>query len=155
MAKHVKSVRPTRIEETAGGVVVRMIKGIFHCLVIRDRYGHWGLPKGHLEHGEDSEQAALREVKEETGLSDLQMGSRLGVADWGFRTKGGSIHKLATFYLMYSEVGRPVPEFKEGITECTWVPLHEAHDKITYENLCGVLQEAQRIGSGIGSGPKD
>ena len=62
-----------------------MIEGIIQCLVIRDRYGQWGLPKGHLEDGESSKQAALREVNEETGLSDLELSEQLGVTDWSFR----------------------------------------------------------------------
>ena len=140
----------SRVEQTAGGVVVRMIEGVIHCLVIRDRYGRWGLPKGHLERGESSKQAALREVKEETGLSDLELGLQLGVTDWSFRDKGGVVHKSGTFYLIYSEKGDPMPEFEEGITECVWVPAHEACSKINYQNLHQIVQEAQRVLAGIG-----
>ncbi len=140
----------SRVNRTAGGVVARMIEGVIHCLVIRDRYGQWGLPKGHLEHGESSKQAALREVNEETGLSDLELGIQLGVTDWSFRTESGVVHKSGTFYLMYSEEGDPKPEFEEGITECVWVPAHEACSKINYQNLHQIVQEAQRVLAGIG-----
>ena len=140
----------SRVEQTAGGVVVRMIEGVIHCLVIRDRYGRWGLPKGHLERGESSKQAALREVNEETGLSDLELGLQLGVTDWSFCDKGGVVHKSGTFYLIYSERGDPMPEFEEGITECVWIPAHEACSKINYQNLHQIVQEAQGVLSGIG-----
>ena len=142
------------VKRTAGGVVVRLIKDVVHCLVIRDRYGQWGLPKGHLEHGESSEQAALREVNEETGLTNLELSLQLGVTDWSFRAKGGVVHKSGTFYLMYSEEGDPMPELEEGITECVWVPTSEACNKINYQNLHQIVQEAQRVLTGPGFGPK-
>ena len=129
-----------------------MIEGIIHCLVIRDRYGQWGLPKGHLEDGESSKQAALREVNEETGLSDLELSEQLGVTDWSFRAKGGVVHKSGTFYLMYSEEGDPMPQLEEGITKCVWVPAHEACSKINYKNLHQILQKAQRVLTRIGFG---
>ena len=129
-----------------------MIEGIIQCLVIRDRYGQWGLPKGHLEDGESPKQAALREVNEETGLSDLELSEQLGVTDWSFRAKGGVVHKSGTFYLMYSEEGDPMPQLEEGITECVWVPAHEACSKIKYKNLHQILQKAQRVLTRIGFG---
>ena len=129
-----------------------MIEGIIQCLVIRDRYGQWGLPKGHLEDGESSKQAALREVNEETGLSDLELSEQLGVTGWSFRAKGSVVHKSGTFYLMYSEEGDPMPQLEEGITECVWVPAHEACSKIEYKNLHQILQKAQRVLTRIGFG---
>ena len=142
----------SRVQRTAGGVVIRMIEGIIHCLVIRDCYGQWGLPKGHLEDGESSKQAALREVNEETGLSDLELSEQLGVTGWSFRAKGSVVHKSGTFYLMYSEEGDPMPQLEEGITECVWVPAHEACSKIKYKNLHQILQKAQRVLTRIGFG---
>ena len=132
--------------------MIRMIEGIIHCLVSRDRYGQWGLPKGHLEDGESSKQAALREVNEETGLSDLELSEQLGVTGWSFRAKGSVVHKSGTFYLMYSEEGDPMPQLEEGITECVWVPAHEACSKIKYKNLHQILQKAQRVLTRIGFG---
>jgi hypothetical protein len=51
---------------------------------------------------------------------------------------------------MYSDEGDPMPEFEEGITECVWVPAHEACSKIDYQNLHKIVQEAQRVLAGIG-----
>ena len=61
--------RKARIEHSSGGVVARRVDGSVHLLLIRDPYGKWGLPKGHVENGESSFEAALREVREETGLA--------------------------------------------------------------------------------------
>ena len=71
MSEPLRVLEHKEVRRTAGGIVVRVIDGILHCLLILDRYGKWGLPKGHLEDGETLEQAALREVEEETGLAIL------------------------------------------------------------------------------------
>lgn len=136
---------PPTVETSAGGVVVRAIDGIVHALVIRDPYRKWGLPKGHAEDGETRGQAALREVREETGLLDLSLGEELVTIDWIFRAEGRKIHKYATFYLMYSEEGEPVPEKGEGITACEWVALDVVHERISYDNASEVVRIAQRI----------
>jgi 8-oxo-dGTP pyrophosphatase MutT (NUDIX family) len=129
-------------------VVLRRIRGKLHALLIRDPYGNWGLPKGHLETGEESPEAGLREVSEETGLRDLDLGPRLRTIDWYFRMKGHLIHKHCTFFLMTSDAGEPVPEVEEGITECRWVPLLEAIDKVEYENAREVVRDAARLALG-------
>ena len=55
-------------ETSAGGVVYRLHDGHALFLLIRDSYQNWGFPKGHLESGERAEEAALREVREETEI---------------------------------------------------------------------------------------
>ncbi len=89
--------RKARIEHSSGGVVARHMDGAVHLLLIRDPYGKWGLPKGHVEDGESSREAALREVREETGLTGLDAGPSLGTIDWYFRFKGELVHKFCDF----------------------------------------------------------
>lgn len=132
-----------RVERSAGGVVVRVIDGEPRVLVIRDPYQNWGLPKGHLETGEGSVEAAAREVREETGLADLTLGPELATIDWYFRSDGKLVHKFCAFYLMESVSGDPVPEAGEGITECVWMTLDEAAARISYDNARDVVNAAR------------
>ena len=134
-----------KVETCAGGVVLRTLEGVVHALLIRDPYKKWGLPKGHTEGGESPPETALREVGEETGLEDLELGAELVTIDWHFHAGGRRIHKFATFFLMYSEVGEPVPERGSGITDCEWVPLERAHEKISYGNAREVMKVAERV----------
>lgn len=134
-----------RVERSAGGVVVRRVGDVLNALVIRDPYGNWGLPKGHLENGESSGEAALREVAEETGLDGLRLGPELATIDWYFRASGKLIHKFCAFYLMASDAGDPVPEEAEGITECVWLSLDDAEARITYDNAREVVRVARDI----------
>ena len=124
-------------------MVVRTIDGEPRVLVIRDPYQNWGLPKGHLEPGEGSGDAAAREVREETGLSDLELGPELATIDWYFRSDGKLVHKFCAFYLMESATGDPVPEAGEGITECVWMSLDEAAARISYDNARDVVNAAR------------
>lgn len=126
-------------------MVVRFIEGEAHVLVIRDPYQNWGLPKGHLENGEGSGDAAVREVREETGLADLALGQELATVDWYFRAGDKLIHKFCAFYLMTSAEGEPVPELAEGITECVWLPLAEAANRISYDNAREVVNVAREV----------
>ena len=129
-------------EVSAGGVVYRVEDGRALFLLIRDSYRNWGFPKGHLEKSELPEAAALREVSEETGLTDLVLRGELSTIDWHFRFRGKLIHKICHFFLMESENAATSPQREEGITACKWVPIDEALALISYANAREVLQRA-------------
>ena len=139
-------------ERSAGGVVTRRIDGAIYFLLIRDPYGKMGLPKGHVENGETAEDAALREVGEETGLTGVVMGPSLGTTDWYFRFEGRLIHKYCQYFLMGSQFGEPEPEREEGITECRWFPLDEVVAEVAYDNAREVVRVARQL---VDSGAAD
>jgi 8-oxo-dGTP pyrophosphatase MutT (NUDIX family) len=134
-----------KLETSAGGVVYRVSDGRPLFLLIRDSYGNWGFPKGHLEPGEETESAALREVREETGLVALELRGALEPIDWYFRFRGRLIHNVCHFFLMESASSETQPQRAEGITECTWVPFEEAESLISYANARAVLRRAHEM----------
>ena len=114
-------------------------------LLIRDSYGNWGLPKGHLERGERAASAAEREVREETGLADVRVISPIATIQWRFRFRGTLVHKRCEFFLMESESEATRPQKAEGITACRWTPMTEALEIIGYDNARDVLRQAQTL----------
>lgn len=113
-------------------------------LLIRDPYENWGLPKGHVERGETPAEAALREVREETGIGTLELLEPLDTIDWFFREGTDLIHKYCHFFLMETAMEATRPQLEEGITECIWLPLDDALRTLTYDNARAVLATAGR-----------
>ncbi|MBI4512962.1 MAG: NUDIX domain-containing protein [Gemmatimonadetes bacterium] len=135
----------TRVERSAGGVVYRWGPAGVELLVIRDGYGNWGLPKGHVEGEEDPLQAALRECEEEAGLASLVPRGSVGTIDWYFRRAGRLIHKFCDFYLLEAPAGaEPHPQRDEGISEAVWLLAEAALERITYENTRELGRRAVR-----------
>ena len=134
-----------REETSAGGVVYRLVDGAPLYLLIRDSYRNWGFPKGHVEEGERPDGAALREVSEETGLSDLAMRGLIETIDWHFRFRGKLIHKICHFYLMETGESLTSPQRTEGITACRWLPFDAAEELISYANARDVLRKASAL----------
>lgn len=132
-------------EKSAGGVVVRFQESVPRFLLIKDGYGHWGFPKGHLERGEPAATAALREVMEETGLRQVSLLGAIAAIEWRFRFRGRLIQKHCEFFLMESPSGETKPQKAEGITDCRWATISEAHALLDYENARGVLRQADAM----------
>ena len=144
-----------RQETSAGGVVIRIADGEPRYLLIRDSYQNWGFPKGHIEDGEAPEAAAIREVREETGLAEVTVRGAIATIDWFFRFRGQLIHKVCHFFLMETTSSSTCPQRTEGITACWWTRFDEADGVIAYANARGVLHRARDmvVGSSAPAGP--
>jgi 8-oxo-dGTP diphosphatase len=108
----------------AGGLVLREGKVL---VVHRPKYDDWSLPKGKLDEGEDFEQAALREVREETGLR-CALGRAVG--DTTYRDNKDR-DKLVRYFEMQPDGGEFTPN--DEVDEVRWVPLAEAPGVLSYE----------------------
>src|SRR3981081_2886839 len=104
----------TRNEHSSGGAVIDLRDGApFVAMIATRGRTSWGLPKGAVSAGETSEQAALREVQEETGL-DAEIIARLDTIEYFFRAGDTLIKKSVDFYLMHYVGGTLTPQPSEG-----------------------------------------
>ncbi len=109
--------------EAAGGMVLNT-KGE---LLLMYRRGKWDMPKGKLDEGETIKACALREVKEETGLTHLKVGRKLQITYHTYAIKGKNVIKPSHWYFMkYDGNEVPIPQTEEDITEVRWVNKKEA-----------------------------
>ncbi|MGI9196689.1 MAG: NUDIX hydrolase [Candidatus Nanopelagicales bacterium] len=130
-----RRTRVPKVEETsAGGLVIDRSGSEPKAVLIarHDRRGRlvWSLPKGHLEEGETPEDAALREVQEETGITGRIL-VPLGVIDFWFMAENRRIHKTVHHYLMEASGGELSDEDAE-VVEVAWVPLAGIRDRLAY-----------------------
>jgi ADP-ribose pyrophosphatase YjhB (NUDIX family) len=126
-----------RVDEVSAGGLVIDHSGKNGLLIGRidhkDASGQrilWSLPKGHIEEGETPEQAALREVAEETGIESAIERS-LGVIDFWFMAGGKRIHKTVHHYLFRETGGKLAPQESE-VDEVGWFPLSEIVERLAY-----------------------
>lgn len=127
--------------EAAGGIVQHTNTSY---LMIK-RFGVWDFPKGKIEKGESSSEAALREVREETGVGNLQIINELPMTFHIYRYKSKWIVKRTFWYLMQSDFnGDLKPQLEEDIHEAVWVPKRDVSKylKNTYASLRELVHES-------------
>ena len=138
---------PRSDEISAGGLVVdRSLAEPAAALIGRfDRRGRllWSLPKGHLEEGETREQAAIREVEEETGIRGSVV-APLGTIRYWFVAEGRRVHKTVHHYLMDATGGELSDEDAE-VVAVAWVPLSKLGARLAYADERKIADTAVRI----------
>jgi len=136
-------------KEFSAGAVIFKKEGldILFLVIYSKRNGIWGFPKGHLEKNETDKEAAIREIKEETGISDLKFME-------GFEEKtiyetvsrrppfkGQRIEKYVTYFLCET-TGQDVGVDGREISDYKFLPLDEAGKLIRFGNLKEILRRA-------------
>ncbi len=129
-------------KQTRSGIYVALLK---------DSFGKWTFPKGHVRRGETNEQGASREIREEMGIRDLRLKMPLGSIDIWFRDryvyKGRLIHKYIHYFLFEtpSYTKLRMPNQKPGgemIQAVRWFPLAEVQTTSTYKDMKPIIKKA-------------
>lgn len=146
----------TRLEISAGGVIYRRRPGTAEVCLIATQGGRaWQLPKGIIEDGERPEDAARREVEEETGLRGDLLRSLEKIEYWYVWEEGGQrtrIHKYVYFFL-FRCTGGSTDDHDHEVDDACWFPLAEAQRRLSFENERRVLRIAtEPIEAGAGEG---
>src|SRR3989442_4321615 len=122
----------TRNEHSSGGAVISFREGMpFVAMIATRGRTRWGLPKGAVAEGETSEAAALREVREETGL-EAKIIQPLDTIEYFFRAGDTLIRKRVDFYLMQHTGGTLTPQLSE-VDDTQWVPLSKAIEPSSFD----------------------
>ena len=103
----------------------------------------WSLPKGHIEEGESPEQAAVREVQEETGI-ESEIYKSLGVIDFWFMAGGKRIHKTVHHFLFKAKGGRMAPQVSE-VDDVRWFPLDEIVERLAYPDEKKLIARSKEL----------
>ena len=126
-----------RVDEvSAGGLVIDATKTKGLLIGRRDHKDAtgqrilWSLPKGHIEEGETPEQAAIREVAEETGITS-EIERSLGVIDFWFMAGGKRIHKTV-HHFQFKETGGLLAAQESEVDEVGWFPLADIVGLLAY-----------------------
>jgi 8-oxo-dGTP pyrophosphatase MutT (NUDIX family) len=116
--------------------------------------GHWNFPKGHLEAGETRKEAAVRELREETGLEPERFfDEELAEISYSFYRKEELASKRVVYFLGLVDPGSGVTLSSEHL-DCRWLTYRDALDLITYENDREVLARAGKELEEVGDGRK-
>jgi len=132
------------MEERSAGAVVYRNGDDGRIYLLLQNAGRWDFPKGGVEKGESEVQTVMREVDEETGLTDLEIvpGFRK-VIEYFYRRNGKNIHKQVTYLLGETKEERVEISFEhQGFG---WFPYGEALDRASYDNSKVTLKEAEQF----------
>jgi 8-oxo-dGTP pyrophosphatase MutT (NUDIX family) len=120
---------------SAGGIVIRFADSIPQLILGRRKRENegetWTLPKGTPEPGETTEETALREVREETGLT-VRIVSPLDDIEYGFVRNGTRIHKTVHYFIMEPTGGR-LEDHDREFEEVRWISFGEAPAMLSFE----------------------
>jgi 8-oxo-dGTP pyrophosphatase MutT (NUDIX family) len=134
-------------EFSAGGLVIRNFRGTPHLAVVRVRDEILALPKGHPEPGESMQDAALREVREETGLETEAL-EKLGDIRYWYARDGDRVLKVVSFFLFRYRSGR-LADHDHEVEDALWIPLEEAPARLAYRGEKEMAESAlSRVGRG-------
>jgi 8-oxo-dGTP diphosphatase len=132
----------TEHHRSAGGLVVEAGR----ILLISTQAGRrWQLPKGHIEMGETAEQAALREVREETGVTGRVVAPLSEVEYWFVEKGARRVHKRVDYFLLDYVSGSAADFDTREVSGAEWFSWEEGIAKLSFDNERRVVLQAREI----------
>lgn len=124
-------------ETTSGGVVYRhnSKSGELEILLIQDAKNRWTIPKGHVEPGEEPGATAEREIREETGLQDMEAISWLGKVNFRYRRLHTLVLMTMHIWLVEGQGNTDQLHPEDWLNDIQWMPAAKAVDAIAYEDI--------------------
>jgi 8-oxo-dGTP diphosphatase len=129
-------------EISSGGVVIKNSIAGIKVLLIKDPYEKWTWPKGKLNKGETSLDAAIREIREETGLVNIKEVSKVGSTNYFYKRDGKLIYKTVYVYLFKSTGEENLVIQKAEIEDGEWVSKEEALSRVGYKGAKSIIKRA-------------
>ena len=133
-----------REQKSAGIVLFRNDSGKNEFLLLNYPQGHWDFVKGKVERGEIQHETALRETKEETGISDIEFidGFEESV-EYNFKFKNKDIHKIVVFFL--AKTSEKKISLSHEHNDFVWLEYDDALKKTTFRNAKNVLSKTNEF----------
>ena len=129
-------------EFSSGGIVIKSRGSKIRILLIKDPYGKWTWPKGNIDKGETSLDAAKREIREETGLKNIEPLSKIGQTNYFYKRKKRLIYKTVYLYLFKLSGNEKLSIQKREIEDGGWFSEEEALSRIGYKGSKDFLKKA-------------
>jgi 8-oxo-dGTP diphosphatase len=132
-------------EFSSGGIVIKSHGPQIKILLIKDPYEKWTWPKGNIDKGESSLNAATREIEEETGLKNIQMLSKVGQINYFYKREKRLIYKTVYLYLFKFKGREALSIQKTEIEDGRWFSKEEALSRVGYKGAKDFLRKAIRL----------
>ena len=133
------------IEETSAGIVLFRKEGPKNLfLLLHYPSGHWDFVKGKMEKGESTQETAIRETQEETGITDIKFADDFEEwIEYNFQYQGELVHKKVVFFL--AETKETEVKISHEHLDYGWMDYNTAMEKTTFVNAKTVLTKAQML----------
>ena len=143
-ARHVK----TAYDISAGGVIYRLSEdSVMVCLIKTLPENYWQLPKGMVENKESLEAAALREVKEETGLEGVSEGLIDSIEYWFWLQEGDEKqrHRKVVYFYLIKCTGGDTDRHDDEVEEACWLDAREAVQRLSFAGEKKIVEKALEL----------